>query len=301
MEYHNVSFNELVFPQLKHQRNDLLPLNLTWEALDEPLPEPQPFPVYNLTADTQELIDEPQVSITQGNPPRPATVDEIQLADDPALACPNSEPNCLPICIKVIGARHLTLISSTTNPEKISSYPRGEGELLITLDDTPNTYNKAISGTSKEVWLEAINKELLSMEKLNVWDIVEVDPTYKLVGTTWVFKTKRNHLNQVVEHKAQLCAQGFTQTPGINFEKTYSPTGRLNSLCTLIAFLASNGLLFHQINVKSTFVNAPLFESIYLGIPQGLRSDKQKYCLHLKKAIYGLRQAPLAWYKHLKG
>ncbi|MBW0566452.1 hypothetical protein O181_106167 [Austropuccinia psidii MF-1] len=89
MAYHNVSFNESLFSQLKNQSNDLLPLNLPWEALDKPLHEPQPFPIYDLTPDTQELVDEPQVSITQGNPPGPATVDEIQLAGDTALALPS--------------------------------------------------------------------------------------------------------------------------------------------------------------------------------------------------------------------
>ncbi|MBW0498751.1 hypothetical protein O181_038466 [Austropuccinia psidii MF-1] len=252
----HVSFNESVFPQLKHQSNDQLPLSLPWEALDKSLPEHQPLP--NLTPDTQELVDEPQVSVNQD---KSTMVDETRLADDAAPACPDSEPNRQPIRIKVIGPRHPTLVSSTINPDNILSYPRQAGALLTTLDDTPNTYSKAISSPSKEVWLEAINKELLSMEKLN----------------------------------------GFTQTPGVDFDKTYSPTGRLNSLHTLIAFSASNGLLFHQIDVKSAFLNAPLAESVYLGIPQGLRSNKQKYCLRLKKVIYGLRQAPLAWYECLKG
>ncbi|MBW0487019.1 hypothetical protein O181_026734 [Austropuccinia psidii MF-1] len=245
--------------------------NLPWEALDELHPEPQPLPAYDLTPDTQELVDEPQVFITQD---KSAMVDETRLAGDPSPNCPNREPNCLPIHIKVIGPRHPNLVSSAINPDNILSYPRQAGALLTTLDNTPNTYNKAISSPSKEVWLEAINRELLSMEKLNVWDVVEVDPTYKL---------------------------GFTQTPGVDFDKTYSPTGRLNSLRVLIAFSESNGLLFHQIDVKSAFLNAPLVESVYLGIPQGLRSNRQKYCLRLKKAMYGLRQAPLAWYKCLKG
>ncbi|MBW0584236.1 hypothetical protein O181_123951 [Austropuccinia psidii MF-1] len=138
------------------------------------------------------------------------------------------------------------------------------------------------------------------MEKLKVWDVIDLEPTYKLVGTTWVFKTKKNHLNEVIEYKAHLCAQGFTQTAGIDFDKTYSPTGRLNSLRTLIAFAASNSLSFHQIDVKSAFLNAPLSETVYLSLPQGLKGDKRKSCLRLNKAIYGLKQAPLAWYEKLK-
>ncbi|MBW0541231.1 hypothetical protein O181_080946 [Austropuccinia psidii MF-1] len=138
------------------------------------------------------------------------------------------------------------------------------------------------------------------MEKLKVWDIVNLDLSHKLVGTTWVFKTKKNYLNEVIEHKARLCAQRFTQTTGIDVNKTYSPTGRLNSLRTLIAFAASHGLLFHQIDIKSAFFNAPLPETVYLSLPQGLNKDRQKFSLPPNKAIYGLKQAPLAWYEILK-
>ncbi|MBW0498794.1 hypothetical protein O181_038509 [Austropuccinia psidii MF-1] len=138
------------------------------------------------------------------------------------------------------------------------------------------------------------------MNKLKVWDIVDLRSDYKLVGTTWVFKLKRDHLHQTVEYKARLCAQGFTQTPGVDFDKTYAPTGQLNSLRALIAHSCANGLQFHQIDVKSAFLNAPLTETVYLSIPQGLEIDRCRYCLRLKKAIYGLKQAPLAWYHRLK-
>ncbi|MBW0499864.1 hypothetical protein O181_039579 [Austropuccinia psidii MF-1] len=145
--------------------------------------------------------------------------------------------------------------------------------------------------------MAAINRELLSMEKSKVWHVIDLDPSYKLVGTTWLFKTKKNHLNQVIENKARLCAQGFTQTAGVDFDKTYSPTGRLNSLRTLIAFEASNDLSFNHIDVRSAFLNAPLSETVYLSLPQGLKGEKQKSCLFLNKAGYGLEKAPLEWYE----
>ncbi|MBW0574515.1 hypothetical protein O181_114230, partial [Austropuccinia psidii MF-1] len=58
-------------------------------------------------------------------------------------------------------------------------------------------------------------------------------------------------------------------------------------------------LRFEQLDIKSVFLNAPLEDEVYLSIPQGLERDKKKVCLKLKKAIYGLRQAPLAWYPRL--
>ncbi|MBW0462602.1 hypothetical protein O181_002317 [Austropuccinia psidii MF-1] len=59
------------------------------------------------------------------------------------------------------------------------------------------------------------------------------------------------------------------------------------------------GLRFEQLDIKSTFLNAPLKDEVYLSIPQGLDCYKKKICLKLKKAIYRLRKAPLAWYRNL--
>ncbi|MBW0525491.1 hypothetical protein O181_065206 [Austropuccinia psidii MF-1] len=138
------------------------------------------------------------------------------------------------------------------------------------------------------------------MEHMKFWDIIELDFCFKLVGTTWVFEIKKDHNNNIIEQKARLCAQGFTQTPGIDFDKTFAPTGRFNSLCTLIAFAANTHLNFHQINFRSAILNAPLTETVYLSTPQGLNQDQKEKFLFLNKAIYGLKQAPLAWYERLK-
>ncbi|MBW0477193.1 hypothetical protein O181_016908 [Austropuccinia psidii MF-1] len=137
------------------------------------------------------------------------------------------------------------------------------------------------------------------MIPLKVWEKAPIEKGYKLVGTTWVFKTKKNENHVILEYKARLCAQGFSQTHGVDFSKTFAPTGRLNSLCTLISHAASEGLQFEQLDIKSAFLNAPLEEDVYLSIPQGPDCNKRSVCLKLRKSIYGLRQAPLAWYQQL--
>ncbi|MBW0560427.1 hypothetical protein O181_100142, partial [Austropuccinia psidii MF-1] len=193
-----------------------------------------------------------------------------------------------------------SLISSNINPENVLPYTRRPLALITSDTSTPRTFNGALSSPDKDLWLASIKRELESMNALGVWEVIELDPLLKLVGTTWVFKIKKDHLGQVTEYKARLCAQGFTQSAGIDFNQTYAPTGRLNSLRTLIAFAAAKNLDFHQIDIKSAFLNAPLSETVYLGITQGLDIDKRSHCLRLRKAIYGLKQAPLAWYDRLK-
>ncbi|MBW0539129.1 hypothetical protein O181_078844 [Austropuccinia psidii MF-1] len=174
-----------------------------------------------------------------------------------------------------------------TDTQKINNlnilpYSRRANVLLTSVDATPQTYQAALRSSDKILWQEAINKELEAMINLGVWE------------------TKENPLGKT-EYKACLCAQGFTQTPGIDYEKSYAPTGRLNSMHALIAFAAANNLQFHKLDVKSAFLNAPLAEEVYLSIPQGLNICRRSHCLRLRKAIYGLRQAALAWYDCLKG
>ncbi|MBW0535649.1 hypothetical protein O181_075364 [Austropuccinia psidii MF-1] len=228
-------------------------------------------------------------------------VDEIPLSSEPDAVSREPISNSRPTRLKVIGPRHPTIISGDINQDNILTYSRRLKVLVTGSEEAPKTFRSALKGPSSKEWLKAIEKELTSMANLNVWDVVELKPDYKLVGTTWVFRIKTNHLKQVTEHKARLCAQGFSQTPGVDFGKTYAPTGRLNSLRCLISYSVINRLEFHQVDIKSAFLNAPLVDTVFLSIPQGLEVDNRKHCLRLKKAIYGLKQAPLAWYDRLRG
>ncbi|MBW0534710.1 hypothetical protein O181_074425, partial [Austropuccinia psidii MF-1] len=221
---------------------------------------------------------------------------EQDLSEDGSESLENSLPPAARR-IKVTGPRHPTLINSDISTSNILPYPRRPVALLTERD--PLTYNQAIMSDGQNHWKEAIKKEIQSMINLEVWEEVQIKDSYKLIGTTWVFKTKRNNSNQIIKHKARLCAQGFSQTQGRDYTKTFAPTARLNSLRTLIAVAAARGLKFEQLDIKSAFLNAPIEEDVYLMIPQGLDRDKRNVCLKLKKAIYGLKQAPLAWYRQL--
>ncbi|MBW0506632.1 hypothetical protein O181_046347 [Austropuccinia psidii MF-1] len=252
--------------------------------------------VQSPSSGTQEAVDEVCV------PDAPIGYLSTEEAVDETSPSSDTEEQAAPAPrrLRVIGPRHPTLVSCDIDRLNILPFPRHPETFFSSAHTTPRTFKEAIGSPDREVWLNAISKELKSMADLKVWEVVNINPSYKLVGTTWVFKIKRNHLNKVTDHKAWLCAQGFTQTFEVDFDKTYSPTGRLNSLRVLIAFAATNNLLFHQVDVKSAFLNAPLAETVFLSVPQGVDLDRRKVCLRLNKAIYGLKQAPLAWYQHLK-
>ncbi|MBW0463239.1 hypothetical protein O181_002954 [Austropuccinia psidii MF-1] len=281
------------------------------ETFDEnSFPSPRDAPSEPLTINCNasrtdsELVDEAQ-------PEEAEVVDEAHSEETMALCVDNSPvslaekspdlmPDQAPRHIKVIGPQHPTLINSEIDSTNILTFSRRPKTYRTTSKDCPQTFNSALNSQLKDEWSRAVNKEFNSMNRLQVWDVIELKSDYRLVGTAWVFKTKRDPQGNVLECKAHLCAQGFSQTSGIDYHKTYSPTGRLNSLRSLIAMVATCNLQFHQSDVNSAFLNAPLSEIVYLSIPQGMMTDRQKFCLKLRKAIYGLKQAPLAWYERLK-
>ncbi|MBW0505823.1 hypothetical protein O181_045538 [Austropuccinia psidii MF-1] len=128
---------------------------------------------------------------------------------------------------------------------------------------------------------------------------VKIKDHHRLIETTWVFKTKRNNNNQIIDHKERLCSHAFSQTQGGDYSKGFAPTGKLNALRTLISVAAASGLNSEKLDIKREFLNEPIEDDVYLMVPQGLDRDKRNVFLKRKKAIYGLKQALLARYHQL--
>ena len=140
----------------------------------------------------------------------------------------------------------------------------------------PTHYLEAMKSENALKWKQAVRKELSNMEKYNVWSVVDSNHQVKPLQCTWIFKTKKDAENNVLECKARLCAQGFGKTEGIDYNATYSSTGKMASLRLLIVISLSLNLRFHQLDIKSAFLNAPLEEDIYLHPPPGVNIDSSK-------------------------
>jgi hypothetical protein len=107
------------------------------------------------------------------------------------------------------------------------------------------------------------------------------------------FKKKLRPDGTIERYKARLVTKGYTQKEGEDFFDTYSSVARLTTIRTLIAVAASYGLIIHQMDVKTTFLNGELDEENYMDQPEGFIADAQenKVC-RLIKSLYGLKQAP---------
>lgn len=109
-----------------------------------------------------------------------------------------------------------------------------------------------------------MNSELTSMENNRVWELVEHTEGMKLIGSKWIFKTKRDSNGNIERHKARLVAKGFTQREGVDYKETFSLVSTKDAFRVIMAMVAHFDLVLHQIDVKMAFLNKDLEECIYM-------------------------------------
>ncbi|GJU01016.1 retrovirus-related pol polyprotein from transposon TNT 1-94, partial [Tanacetum coccineum] len=103
------------------------------------------------------------------------------------------------------------------------------------------------------------------------------------------------------KNKARLVAQGYNQQEGIDFDETYAPVARLESIRILLAYACAHDFKPFQMDVKSSFLKGFINKEVYVAQPPAFVDFKKpNHVFKLKKALYGLKQAPKAWYDRLK-
>jgi hypothetical protein len=130
----------------------------------------------------------------------------------------------------------------------------------------------------------------------DTWDLSPLLKGHKLFRCKWVYITKYASNGSVERRKAQLVSKGFSQVEGIDYNETFSPITKMKSICLVLSLTASYKWEVHQMDVKSTFFHGDLQEEIYMEQPPDyVHNDSIIFC-RLKKYIYGVKQAPQAWY-----
>ncbi|GKA45101.1 retrovirus-related pol polyprotein from transposon TNT 1-94 [Tanacetum coccineum] len=132
-------------------------------------------------------------------------------------------------------------------------------------------------------------------------DLVPLPKNQSVIGTKWVYRNKFDENGIVSKNKARLIAQGYNQQECIDYDETYAPVARLDSIRILLAIACVNDFKLYQMDVKSAFLNGFINEEVYIAQPSGfIDFEKPNYVYKLKKALYGLKQTPKAWYDRLK-
>jgi hypothetical protein len=135
-----------------------------------------------------------------------------------------------------------------------------------------------------------------SIKRNQTWELADLPQGHRAITLKWVYKLKRNEAGEIVKHKARLVACGFVQQEGIDFDDVFAPVARMESVPLLLALAAQEGWQVHHMDVKSVFLNVDLKEEVYIRQLTGfIIADQEGKVLRLRKALYGLRQAPWAW------
>ena len=99
-------------------------------------------------------------------------------------------------------------------------------------------------------WKEAMLEEMKALEKNKTWELVDLPPGKQHVGCKWVFTVKHTPEEKVDRYKARLVAKGYTQTYGIDYDETFAPVAKMNSVRMLISCAVNLDWEIYQMDVK---------------------------------------------------
>nr|GEX11683.1 putative ribonuclease H-like domain-containing protein [Tanacetum cinerariifolium] len=149
-------------------------------------------------------------------------------------------------------------------------------------------------------WIEAMQEELLQFKMQKVWVLVDLPHGKRAIGTKWVFRNKKDERGIVVRNKARLVTQGHTQEEGIDYEEVFTLVTRIEVIRLFLAYVSFMGFMVYQMDVKSAFQYGTIKEEVYVCQPLGFEDpDYPNKVYKVVKALYGLHQAPRAWYESL--
>uniref|UniRef100_A0A2N9H4X0 Integrase catalytic domain-containing protein n=1 Tax=Fagus sylvatica TaxID=28930 RepID=A0A2N9H4X0_FAGSY len=163
--------------------------------------------------------------------------------------------------------------------------------------DEPASFSEALHSPDRDEWMTVMQEEMSSMDKNNVWELVDLPPGRKTIGNKCVLKVKRKADGSIDRYKARLVAKCYIQREGIDYEDTFSPVVRFASIRLILSIVAKHDLELFQMDVKTAFLNGELDEEIYMAQPAGfeVKGHERKVC-RLKRSIYGLKQSSRQWY-----
>ena len=159
-------------------------------------------------------------------------------------------------------------VSGEHLPEKLKGFTANVSTISI-----PERVEEALKDRK---WTEAMKAEMEALEKNCTWKLVELPMGKKTVGCKWVFSLKYNANGEIERYKARLVAKGYTQTYGIDFQETFSPVAKLNTIRVLLSIAANRDWPLHQFDVKNAFLHGNLEEEIYMDIPPGYTHSDRK-------------------------
>ena len=220
-----------------------------------------------------------------GENPKPDTVttpSKIPIRSKSSRIAQNSHPN----------------YKKMNNPASRTNIAMDFAFLEEGLNDEPQSLKEAKTRLDWPKWKQAMDEEIEQLHKLGTYTSTKLPADRKAIACKWVYRLKKDSEGNIVRYKARLVAKGFSQIPGIDFDETFAPVMRLDTLRLLLALSISLNLKVHVADVVGAYLNAHLKESIYMQQIPGYE-DGTANVLQLLRTLYGLKQSGRAWNEKL--
>lgn len=155
-------------------------------------------------------------------------------------------------------------------------------------NDEPSSLKEAKRSSEWAEWDNAIKKELTQLVETGTWMLVDKPNDAIPISNKWVFEKKRNKAGEITRYKARLVAKGCSQRPGYDYQETFSPVVRMETIRAILALVPIKKLKIQQMDVKGAYLNGILKEKVYMQQPEGYDDGSGRVCL-LVKTIYGFK------------
>jgi hypothetical protein len=169
----------------------------------------------------------------------------------------------------------------------------------------PQTYAEAMASPDRREWEASNDSETNALWKKGTFKYHVVPIHQRVIGCKWVFRRKRDRTGAISRRKSRVCAKGFAQRKGVNYNETFSPVLLYKTLRVFLTIVAILDLELLQLDVPNAFLNAVLTDEIFMEIPEGMKPppgveipnvpEGFKLVLMLLKSLYGIKQAPREW------
>jgi hypothetical protein len=171
--------------------------------------------------------------------------------------------------------------------------------LLNTGPYVPTTFKEA---AKKPEWHDAAIQEYKGLVENGTWELVTRDLAKNLIDPKWTFKLKENADGTINKYKARLVAKGYTQVEGVDYNETFAPVAKFDTIRTMLAMAALLGMNVCQMDVNTAYLHADVEEDLYMRQPEGFELEGpngEELVCKLKKSLYGLKQSGRNWNRTL--
>lgn len=170
----------------------------------------------------------------------------------------------------------------------------------ISLFYEPKSFAEAMSGAEGDLWRPAADHEMAAHIKNQTWTLVPLPPGRTCIPSGWDFKLKTDKLGLPCRQKARFFAKGYRQVKGVDYQESFAPVVRYDSLRVILAIAAARDLELIQLDVTTAFLNGLIDEVVYIAQPEGyVVPGRELDVCRLNKGIYGICQASRIWNKTL--